>query len=142
MKEGKPIWGIAGLAIIILGVIATVIIAISHTRPSEIPQGEAEIVLDTNGGVPYEWVYKIEDESIVEHSGVESKSVGSKDVDGGPVEETHKFKALKKGETTIIFEYKNFVDKDEEQPTKTRIFRATVDHNLKLEIEEISEDSN
>ena len=138
MKEGKPIWGIAGLAIIILGVIVTVVIAITHSRPSEMPQGEAEIVLETNGGVPYEWVYEIKDESIVEHVGVKSKALDSSD--GGEIEETHTFRAIKEGETMIVFNYKSFADEGEIW-LHEKIYRAKVDKNLNLVIELVSSEA-
>ena len=135
MKEGKPLWGIVGLAIVIVAVIVAVVVAIRHDRPSQLPQGEAEITLETNGGVPYEWVYKIEDDSIVSHVGLKTKALDS--TEGGVVEETHTFRALKEGETNIVFDYKDFVDEGE-MSLKENIYRAKVDKNLNLTIELIS----
>jgi hypothetical protein len=139
MKEGKPIWGIIGLAVVVVAVIVAVVVAIRHDRPSQIPRGEATIVLKTNGGVPYEWKYEIVDESIVEHVAENTKALDAND--GGEVEETHTFRALKEGKTEIIFEYKNFADGTDDV-YRTKKYEAKVDKDLKLIIEEIaSEDS-
>ena len=138
MKDKKPIWGIFGLAIVIVAVIVTVVVAIRHDRPSQLPQGTAEITLNTNGGVPYEWVYRIEDESIIEHTGVSSKALDSNE--GGAVEETHTFRALKEGETNVVFEYKSFVDEDG-SIMKQNNYRVKVDKNLNITIEQISSES-
>ena len=70
-----------------------------------------ELTYKTNGGVPYKWEYKIEDESIVKL--VETKDITSKkdkNLAGGPVYINYIFKGLNEGKTTITFEYVNIVD--------------------------------
>lgn len=72
---------------------------------------ELELTYKSNGGVPYKWEYKIEDESIVKF--VKTKDITSKEdkkLDGGPVYTNYIFKGLKQGKTTITFKYINIVD--------------------------------
>lgn len=72
---------------------------------------ELELTYKSNGGVPYKWEYKIEDESIVKF--VRTKDITSnedKKLDGGPVYTNYIFKGLKQGKTTITFKYINIVD--------------------------------
>ena len=65
-----------------------------------------ELTYKTNGGVPYKWEYKIDNESIVQF--VETKNITPdkyKNLDGGPVYINFVFKGIKKGKTTITFKY-------------------------------------
>ena len=54
----KVIIGIGLLLVVLAIVLATVI-------PSSSGTNELELTYKSNGGVPYKWEYKIEDESIV-----------------------------------------------------------------------------
>ena len=70
-----------------------------------------ELTMKTNGGVPYDWEYVIEDESVVKF--VETKDITSekdKKLDGGPVYINYIFKGLKEGKTTITFKYVSIKD--------------------------------
>ena len=89
-----------------------------------------EIILNTNGGVPYTWEYKIENPNIVRLKDKFS-DVKNPEVSGGPVELHYIFKGLKKGETIITFEYKNFTNNIIDETKKYKVF---VDKNLKLTI--------
>lgn len=90
-----------------------------------------EIILETNGGVPYEWKYSIDDESIVKFNSKDS--ISDDELAGGKVELHYYFKGLKKGTTTIKFEYVNFVNDEVE---KTKNYEAVVDADLNLNITE------
>lgn len=75
-----------------------------------------ELTYKTNGGVPYKWEYKIDNESIVQF--VETKNITPdkyKNLDGGPVYINFVFKGIKKGKTTITFKYINIVNKSVEK---------------------------
>ena len=97
-----------GIVIIFAAVLFVVLkIVIPNTTGSK----ELELTYKTNGGVPYKWEYKIEDESIVEF--VKTKDITSeedKKLTGGPVYINYIFKGLKKGKTTITFKYVNITN--------------------------------
>ena len=83
---------------------------------------ELELTYKTNGGVPYKWEYKIEDESIVEF--VKTKNITSKEdkkLAGGPVYINYIFRGLKEGKTTITFKYINIIDDSIEKEDKVRV---------------------
>ncbi len=83
---------------------------------------ELELTYKTNGGVPYEWKYEIEDESIVQF--VRTKDItskGDKKLVGGPVYINYVFKGIKEGKTTITFKYVSVVDETIEKEDKVTV---------------------
>ena len=108
-----------GIGIIFLSVLFVILkIVIPSTTESK----ELELTYKTDGGVPYKWEYKIEDESVVEF--VETKDVTSeedKKLDGGPVYINYIFKGLKEGKTTITFKYVNITDNSIEKEDKVTV---------------------
>lgn len=101
----KVIIGIGIIFVVVLFVILGIVI--SNVTGSK----ELELTYKTNGGVPYKWEYKIEDESIVQL--VKTKDITSKkdkELLGGPIYINYIFKGLKEGKTTITFKYINITD--------------------------------
>ena len=93
---------------------------------------ELKLTYKTNGGVPYEWKYKIADESIVKF--VKTKDITSKEdkkLVGGPVYINYIFKGIKKGKTTITFKYVNVVDGTIEKEDKI-IVKVDKNKNISL----------
>lgn len=88
----------------------------------------AEIVLEINGGIPYNWTYTIGDNSIVKYKNVEEKTP---DTMGGSIEQHYIFEGLKKGKTTIKFELKSITDDTIDQ---TKNYDVIVDKNLNITI--------
>ncbi len=91
--------------------VVTLLMVLKVIIPSISGNKELELTYKSNGGVPYKWEYKIEDESIVKF--VRTKDITSKEdkkLDGGPVYTNYIFKGLKQGKTTITFKYTNIVD--------------------------------
>lgn len=108
-----------GIGIIFL---AALFVVLKIVIPSTTGSKELELTYKTNGGVPYKWEYKIEDESIVEF--VKTKDVTSesdKELTGGPVYINYIFKGLKEGKTTIIFKYINITDNSIEKEEKVEV---------------------
>ena len=108
-----------GIGIIFLSV---VFVILKIVIPSTTESKELELTYKTDGGVPYKWEYKIEDESVVEF--VETKDVTSeedKKLDGGPVYISYIFKGLKEGKTTITFKYVNITDNSIEKEDKVTV---------------------
>ena len=94
--------------IAILVVVALVFVSIYFFWVNRSQKNELELTYSSNGGVPFEWVYEIGDESIVtfvkSYDEVDKKD---KYLDGAPVKTVYVFKGLKEGETTITFKYKS-----------------------------------
>ena len=108
-----------GIGIIFLAVLFVVLkIVIPNTTGSK----ELELTYKTNGGVPYKWEYKIENESIVEF--VKTKDITSEEEKkqaGGPVYINYIFKGLKEGQTTITFKYVNITDNSVQKEEKVTV---------------------
>ncbi|MBP3801816.1 MAG: protease inhibitor I42 family protein [Clostridia bacterium] len=112
----KVMLGIGIIFVIVLFVVIKVIILSSEGTK------ELELTYKTNGGVPYKWEYKIEDESIVQF--VETKDITSeedKKLAGGPVYINYIFKGIKEGETTITFKYVSIIDGSIEKEDKVSV---------------------
>lgn len=127
MKKNVIILLIIGV-LVIGGIVALVLCLNKNTK-------EFEIVQKTNGGVPLQWEYTIEDTSIVEF--VEKKSEipeSDKDLSGGRVYEHFKFKTVKEGETTITFNY-NWVN--HEGTSETKKYKVVVDSKLNSTVTKI-----
>ena len=137
MKEGKPILGIIGLAIVILAVIGVVIVAIIHNRPAELTPGTGSFQLMTNGGIAYEWKCESADEKIAKLGEIKTKNL-DKGLDGGRIEETHMVEGLKKGTTSIQCNYRSFLEEND-QIVDAHEYHVTVDDNLKVNIEEVTD---
>ena len=104
--------------IVVIGLLVVLKIVIPSTSGSK----ELELTYKTNGGVPYKWEYKIEDESVVAF--VKTKDITSKkdkELDGGPVYINYIFKGLKEGKTTITFKYVNIVDGSVDKEEKVTV---------------------
>ena len=89
-----------------------------------------EVILKTNGGVPYVWEYSISDKNIVKFK-CKKVEVKDKNIAGGVVVEYYIFSGLKEGSTKIKFEYKNFTNNNVEE---VREYKVIVDKHLKLKI--------
>lgn len=112
----KVMLGIGMIFVIVLFVVIKVIISSSEGTK------ELELTYKTNGGVPYKWEYKIEDESIVQF--VETKDITSeedKKLAGGPVYINYIFKGIKEGKTTITFKYVSIIDGSIEKEDKVSV---------------------
>lgn len=89
-----------------------------------------EIVVKTNGGVPFKWEYEIEDTSIVKF--VEMKEVENKNTNGmvgAEIQYKYVFKGLKEGTTNIVFRY---VDIRDGAISQEEVHNIKVDKNLKV----------
>ena len=121
---------IIGIGLILLVVFFVIVCIFSQSGYKEL-----ELTYKTNGGVPYKWEYKIEDESIVQF--VKTKditSVEDKKLDGGPVYINYIFKGVKEGKTTITFKYINIIDGSVEKEEKITV---KVDKNKNISLNAI-----
>ena len=111
--------------IIIIGLVVLIIsITGIFFYQKSVANKNLEIKVETNGGVPFNWEYEIEDTSVVEF-------VKNKDVDGGPVNIIFTFKGLKEGKTTITLKYVDIVDKTVDS---TKVYNVKVDNKNKITI--------
>ena len=89
-----------------------------------------QIKVNTNGGVPYSWEYKIDNENIVE---IKQSSKALNKNEGGPVEVYFDITAKKEGNATLTLEYKDVRDQHVE---KEEIYQIEVTHDLKMNIQD------
>ena len=61
-----------------------------------------EIILKTNGGVPYVWNCEVDNEDIVKIKSQYKKNKSNKNIVGGPIEIHYVIESLKKGNTSIV----------------------------------------
>ncbi len=95
----------------IISICLIVVIALIVINPFGEKNKNIEITVNTNGGVPYKWVYEIEDESIVQYVKnyvVEENT--DKNVEGGRVQINYVFKGVKPGNTKVKLKYVSIVD--------------------------------
>lgn len=135
MKKGI-ISGIIILAIVIIGIcIGVKSPDKSNSNQTNISDRTAEVVVESQGSIPYDWEYTIADTSIIKFK--ETKEVTNDDSEevmlGGGKEQHYIFEGLKEGTTTIKFELKSFVSTD---VAETKNFDVSVDKNLKVTITE------
>ena len=135
MKIGI-ISGIIILAIVIIGIcIGVKSPDKSNSNQTNISDRTAEVVVESQGSIPYDWEYTIADTSIIKFK--ETKEVTNDDSEevmlGGGKEQRYIFEGLKEGTTTIKFELKSFVSTD---VAETKNFDVSVDKNLKVTITE------
>ena len=133
MKK-EIIAGILILAIVIIGICIGVT-SQEKSNQTNISNKTAEVVVEAQGSIPYEWEYTIADTSIIKFK--ETKEVKNDNSDevmlGGGTEQHYIFEGLKEGITTIKFELKSFVSTD---VAETKNFDVSVDKNLKVTITE------
>ena len=135
MKKGI-ISGIIILAIVIIGIcIGVKSPDKSNSNQTNISDRTAEVFVESQGSIPYDWEYTIADTSIIKFK--ETKEVTNDDSEevmlGGGKEQRYIFEGLKEGTTTIKFELKSFVSTD---VAETKNFDVSVDKNLKVTITE------
>lgn len=135
MEKGI-ISGIIILAIVIIGIcIGIKSPDKSNSNQTNISDRTAEVVVESQGSIPYDWEYTIADTSIIKFK--ETKEVTNDDSEevmlGGGKEQRYIFEGLKEGTTTIKFELKSFVSTD---VAETKNFDVSVDKNLKVTITE------
>lgn len=117
--------GIGIIALIILLVILKLFVLDDGSK-------KIELTYKTNGGVPYEWKYEIEDESIVEFvKKYEVENKNNEDMVGAPIAYNYVFKGLKKGTTKIIFKYVSITDGTVDQE-ETHTVKVDSNKNISL----------
>lgn len=105
---------IAVILIISIIILIGIILGISLKNKSK----QIEFVYKTNGGVPFEWQYEIEDKNIVKIlKEYEIENQNKNGLVGAPIKTKYVFEGLKEGKTTITFRYisltNNTISKEE-----------------------------
>ena len=97
---------------------------------------ELELTYEINAGIPYKWVYEIEDPTIIEF--VKSyvlKDDNTGSIVGASVYTNYVFKGLKEGVTTITFKCISITDETDiwkEEKTKVKVDK---DGNISIVVE-------
>ena len=116
-----------------IGVVLVILVIIKIVLMNVNMNNILELTYQTNGGVPYEWKYEIEDNSIVEF--VESKVINDQNkngVVGAPITTAYVFRGLKEGQTKIIFRYVSLINGE---CVKEVINNVKVDKDKKILLE-------
>ena len=109
------------ILVVILLVLFIIIGAIIYNSNKE-ESNTLELTYTINAGIPYEWQYEIEDESIVRF--VKSYVVDDQNkggLVGAPVSTNYVFEGLKDGVTTITFKKVSFVSDDVAEEEKNTV---------------------
>ena len=98
---------------------------------------ELELTYEINAGIPFKWVYEIENPEIVEF--VKSYVIKDENTNGkvgASVYTNYVFKGLKEGETTITFKIVSITGEYEDTSHKTHKVKVDKDLNISLIKEE------
>lgn len=122
--------------LIIIGIIIIIAIffIVIKNKDNDKSSKELELTYEINAGIPFKWVYEIEDENIVEF--VKSYVVRDDNkggIVGASVYTNYVFRGLKKGETTITFKYISITD-DYIGDTMERKHHVLVDEDLNISL--------
>lgn len=90
-----------------------------------------DIILKTNGGVPYNWKCEIQDDEIVKIKNEYTVNKASKNVTGGPVDVHYVIESKQIGNTNISCKYKSIVN---DSVASTEEYIAIVDDKLRIHI--------
>lgn len=131
---------IIGGLIVVLAIIVMIIGVKTANKPNsnqaEATSKTAEVVVEAQGSIPYDWDYTIEDESIIKFKELKEDTNDNSDEEmmlGAGKQQHYIFEGLKEGKTTIKFELKSFVSTD---IAETKNFDVSVDKDLKVTITE------
>ena len=94
---------------------------------------ELELTYEINAGIPFKWVYEIEDKDVVEFVKsyvVRDDNKGGKV--GASVYTNYVFKGLKEGETTITFKVVSITG--EREDANHEVHRVKVDKDLNISL--------
>ena len=116
------------LLIIVIGLVVFFVI-----RKVDSDSKKIEITIKSTAGIPYKWVYEIEDESIVKFDRrfvIKDENKGGRA--GGHVYTNYVFKGLKPGKTKVHFKYININNEKDIYQEETDILK--VDNNLNISL--------
>lgn len=117
------------IVIIVLVVIGMSLFFIFKNKSSK----EIEITIESTAGIPYKWVYEIEDESIVKFDRkyvIKNENTGGKV--GGHIYTNYVFKGIKPGKTKVHFKYISLENENNIYKEETDILK--VDNNLNISL--------
>ena len=119
------------LIIIIILICAFVILSHNFKNNEIEDKKNAEVVLETYGGVPYEWRYNIDNSNLVRIT-EKTENMSEPDVEGGQFLIHYIFDGIKPGKTYIKFNYVDF--REDDKIEKTEIYEVIVDEKLNVQI--------
>lgn len=125
---------LALVSIILCAVVVIIMVNKKEIKWGDSTSKQIEFTYTVNGGVPYKWEYKIEDESIV--SFVKSYVIEDKNVDGlvgAPISTNYVFKGLKEGITTVTFKYISLAENERVVRSEKHLLKVDKDGNIALQ---------
>ena len=120
-----------GISLVLLIVIVFGVIKLVNKKEESSKQ--LELTYEINAGIPFKWVYEIEDESIVEYVKsyvLKDENTGGKV--GASVYTNYVFKGLKEGTTTITFKIVSITG--EREDSNIEVHKVKVDKDLNISL--------
>ncbi len=118
---------IIGICVFVIGVLAYIFI------PKTNDSKKLELTYEKSAGIPFKWVYEIEDPTIVEfveNYVLKDENTGAKT--GAPVYVNYVFKGLKEGITNVTFKLVS-IDNDDDVMEKS-VNKIKVDKDLNISL--------
>lgn len=117
------------IPVVIIIIVLVIIMIIKNVNSSK----KLELTYEINAGIPFKWVFEIEDPSIVEFE----KSYVIRDDNkgglvGGSVYTNYVFKGKKEGKTKIIFKQVSITDEDYPPLVEENTVKVDKDLNISL----------
>ncbi len=103
------------------------------TKDKKDSSKEMEITVKLTAGIPYKWVYEIEDENIVrykKHYTLKDENVGA--ISGAPVYINFVFEGVKPGKTKVTLKYINIDDENDVMEKIENIMKVDKFNNISI----------
>ena len=120
-----------GISVVLLITVGFVVLKL-FSKESNNPK-TLELTYEINAGIPFKWVYEIEDKNVVEFVKsyvVKDENTGGKV--GASVYTNYVFKGLKEGETTITFKIVSITGEREDSDIEVHKVKVDKDLNISL----------
>ena len=122
---------IIGIGLVLLITAGFVVLKIVNKKEESSKQ--LELTYEINAGIPFKWVYEIEDKSVVEFVKsyvLKDENTGGKV--GASVYTNYVFKGLKEGTTTITFKIVSITGEMEDSNIEVHKVKVDKDLNISL----------
>lgn len=128
----KVIVAIVIVLIIIIGIVIFLLINNGNDNVEEDTK-KVEVTIKITAGIPFKWVYEIEDENIIKYVKnytLKDENVGG--ITGAPIYVNYVFEGINPGTTKVIFKYVSLENENDAIETKKFIMKVDEQKNISL----------
>lgn len=121
------------IILVILIIIIVGIVIFLATKGNDKDSKKVEVTIKLTAGIPYKWVYEIENENIVKY--VKQYTLKDENTNGkvgAPIYINYVFEGVNPGETTVTFKYISIVNEEDIIETKEFIMKVDELNNISL----------